>query len=628
MAIRVLPQTLINQIAAGEVVVGLGSVVKELVENSIDAGAGRIEVLLGADGLDVEVRDDGIGMNREDAELCLQRHATSKIRSLEDLLALQTRGFRGEAMPSIASVSRMEILTRQARSDSGTRVVVEGGRIQRIEPAGCPVGTRVIVRDLFYNTPARRKFLKSATAEINNAMRTITRQAMAQPAIAFRVERGGRETLELPAGQPLADRFLSLMGSQVRDRHLLLAHEREGVRVHGVLAHPNDARGDRRSQFFFVNDRPFTNRALQSALEQACRGFVMAGKYPVACVFVEVPPGAVDFNVHPTKEEVRFQDERDVAGAVFRAAEAALQGSPALIGEVQLPPRAPSPAEAAAGAPPPFQLVQPAFVHSPDALIRRAFERKGGEPARQPDWVQEADRLRAAATPALPPPTTPARMPPLTARPDGAAIFAGPGERPDDGVWAGRADPEPLGQIALTYIIARHGDDLLIIDQHAVHERLVYLRLRRRRRAAESQSLLIPITLEVGPAQHELLRAHAETFAEAGIGLHEFGPRTWAIDSLPAELGTFDPVPIVLESLDDLAEAGRLGALEELRDRLLIRTACHAAIRAGELLDHARMCELLRMIREERLSFTCPHGRPTIVRLSRHELERQFKRVT
>ena len=634
MPVKVLPQTLINQIAAGEVIVRMASVVKELVENSIDAGATRIELAIRNEVRDLEVRDDGCGMSREDAELSLQRHATSKIRSIEDLFNLSTRGFRGEALPSIASVSRMELQTREHGSLSGTRIVIEGGRIQRIEAAGCPPGTRFIIRDLFYNTPARLKFLKSTVSEMNAVLATITRQAIAQPQIGFRVERDDREVLELPTGQSLADRFASILGSQLHGKLVAMDFERDGMRVHGILGHPHDARGDRRSQYFYVNDRPFSSKSLTGALEQACRGFVMAGKFPVASVFIDVPPGDVDFNVHPTKEEVRFRDERAVGGAVYHAAKNALEGSSALVGEVRLgpddvappaPPTGPPPAEdGSRSAAPPSRPTIPGFFTSPDELVRRAFERKQQRPASQPDWLAEAERLRRVDSGA--PAPAPTRL--ITARHgDGSVIAAGPGERPDEAFWSQGLEPEPLGQIAETYILVRYGSDLLIVDQHAAHERLVYLELKRREKRIDAQPLLIPLTVELEPAQSEAMRELLPRFAGLGFEIDAFGPRTWAIHSLPTDLPEFDPVPMLVELIGDMEESKRQHALEDMRDRILIRTACHSAIRAGMRLSQETMRELLAQIKGERLSFTCPHGRPTIVRLGRDELEKQFKRV-
>lgn len=625
--IRVLPQTLINQIAAGEVIVRMASVVKELVENAIDAGASRIEVILGNELRDVEVRDNGCGMNREDAELCLQRHATSKISNVDDLFALRTRGFRGEAMPSIASVSRMEIQTRPAEENSGTRVQVEGGRIQRIEAFGCPVGTRMIVRDLFYNTPARRKFLKSTISENNSLMSIITRQAIAQPHIGFRVEREGREVMDLPDGQTLAERFASILGSHIKRPLLKLDYEEQDIRVTGLLAHPNDARGDRRSQFFFVNDRPFTCKSLSASLEQACRGFVMTSRFPVCCVFVTVDPGEVDLNVHPTKEEVRFQNERLVAGRVFHAARKALEGAEELIGEMHLDrdeepaprPTAPtlSNGNAQPTAPPP-----PNFFTSPDRLVQRAFERKQV----QSDMLFEAAKTQSPTAPAPQAEVKPPRV--LTSRhADGSIIAASPGERPDHHFWDREFEPEPLGQVAETYVVARYGESLLLVDQHAAHERLVYLQLRKRRRNAATQPLLIPITVELPPAQSESLRELLPVLEELGFEVGEFGPRTWAVKALPADLPEFDPGPMIAELVDDLREAKAMNALEDLRDRILIRTACHSAIRAGQRLPMEEMRELLRQVCAEKLSLTCPHGRPTIIRLSKTELDKQFKRI-
>ncbi len=623
MPIQVLPQTLINQIAAGEVVVRMASVAKELVENSIDANSKRIEVSVKNEARDLEIRDDGIGMNRDDAELCLQRHATSKIRTSEDLFNLMTRGFRGEALPSIASVSRLEIQTREHDANAGTRVVVEGGRIERIEPVGCPPGTRIVVRDLFYNTPARRKFLKTNTSETNAIMTTITRQAIAQPSIGFRVERDGREALDLPSGQTLADRFRSILGSQLKGELLPLDFVREGVRISGILAHPHDARGNRTAQYFYINGRPFSSKPISASLEQACRGFVMVGKFPICCVFIDIDPEQVDFNVHPTKEEVRFRNERMIAGAVYRAAQEALEGSSSLVGAVTLPEQeSTSEQPTPTAAPPP----PPGFFNSPDQMIRRVFERKQSPSGSQRDWIVDRDRSAPPATPEGPRIYTPGKLN-VARGGDGHTISAGPGERPDRQFWERGYDPEPLGQIADTYIIVRFGPDMLIVDQHAAHERLVYLALKKRQTRPDTQQLLVPITMELEPAQSEILRDLLDGMADLGFEISEFGPRTWAVNSLPADLPEFDPVPMIVELLGDMEQAKKVNALEEIRDRILIRTACHSAIRAGMQLPMDKMQELVSQVKSERLSFTCPHGRPTIVRLTKDELDRQFKRI-
>ncbi|MEO8376350.1 MAG: DNA mismatch repair endonuclease MutL [Candidatus Sumerlaeota bacterium] len=627
MTVRILPQTLINQIAAGEVIVRMASVVKELVENSIDAGATRIEIKVANEARDLDVRDDGCGMSRDDAELSLQRHATSKIQTVEDLFSLATRGFRGEALPSIASVSRMELQTREQGALSGTRILIEGGRIQRIEAFGCPTGTRIIIRDLFYNTPARHKFLKSIISEMNALLATVTRQAIAQPGIGFRVERDDREVFELPPGQQLPDRFASILGSHLKGKLLAVDFERDVVRVQGVLAHPHDARNDRRSQYFYVNERPFSSKPLTAAMEQACRGFVMIGKFPMCALFVTITPGDVDFNVHPTKEEVRFRDERFIAGTVFHAVRNALEGSEALVGSVDLSADTPVPEGRRASSdalplPSPRPNVLPGFFTSPEQLIRRAFERKQDRP-QQTDWMQEARRFQGTT----PPVAEPSARRTMIRHEDGSTISAGAGEQPDEEFWASRYEPEPLGQIAATYVLVRFGPDLLIIDQHAAHERIVYLALQRRAAQANSQPLLIPVTFDLDPAESEMLRALRDDLATLGFEVEEFGARDWVLQSLPADLPEFDPVPMIRDLIADFDESKRTRALDEMREKILIRTACHSAIRAGMQLTQTMMQELVKQMRDERLSLTCPHGRPTIVRLGRDELEKYFKRV-
>lgn len=621
--IQVLPQTLINQIAAGEVVVRMASVAKELVDNALDAGASRVHVEVANQVLDLVVTDDGIGMDRTDAELSLQRHATSKIRTIEDLFALGTRGFRGEALASIAAVSRMELRTRRRGRDEGTRIVVEGGRIERIEPCGCPEGTRVAVRDLFFNTPARLKFLKSPASELTALSQMLVRMALAAPEVAMRLERDGEALLDLPAAADSGERFAAVLGSALTGALEAMAFSRGEVMVHGHIAPLECTRADRRLQWFFVNGRPFQSRAIGAALEQAFEGLVMVGRHPIALAFVDLPPEHVDFNVHPTKDEVRFRNERDVAGCVYHAArEAAVRvstrGREASLGA---PPAAAPPS-------PESPYRPPGYFTSPSAAARAAFERKNAVNVTQRDWLGEAQRLEAAAVPAVE--FAPAIGPPITARHgDHTLIAAGPGERPDPSLWSSLDEPEPIGQIANTYIVARLGDDLVLVDQHASHERLVYLDLvRRAAPSADAQMLLVPVVIEPPATQLALIREHRDAFAALGIELEEFGPRSWAVRSVPGDLAKADIARMVLDILGDFEESGRGGhALDRHRDRILIRAACHGAIRAGEPLNLEQMHALLRQMKAERLSFTCPHGRPTVIRLSKGELDRMFKRI-
>jgi DNA mismatch repair protein MutL len=624
--IQVLPQTLINQIAAGEVVVRMASVAKELVDNALDAGASRVTVEVANQVLDLIVTDDGIGMDRADAELSLQRHATSKIRTIEDLFALGTRGFRGEALASIAAVSRMELRTRRRGRDEGTRIVVEGGRIERIEPCGCPEGTRVAVRDLFFNTPARLKFLKSPASELTALTQMLVRMALAAPEVAMRLERDGEALLDLPASADSGERFAAVLGSALTGALEPMAFTRGDVMVHGHIAPLECTRADRRLQWFYVNGRRFQSRSIGAALEQAFEGFVMAGRHPIALAFIDLPPEHVDFNVHPTKDEVRFRNERDVAGSVYHAAREAAVRASTRGRAASLGAPAPPPVTAPPAADAPYR--PPDYFTSPSAAARAAFERKHQVSVSQRDWLGEAQRLEAAAVPAAE--FAPAAGPPITARHgDDTLIAAGPGERPDPSLWSSPDEPEPIGQIANTYIVARLGNDLLLVDQHASHERLVYLDLvRRAAPSADAQMLLVPVVIEPPATQLALVREHRDAFAAIGIELEEFGPRSWAVRSVPGDLAKADIARMVLDILGDFEESGRGGhALDRHRDRILIRAACHGAIRAGEPLDLDRMRALLRQMKAERLSFTCPHGRPTVIRLSKGELDRMFKRI-
>lgn len=633
--VHVLPQTLINQIAAGEVIVRMASVVKELVENSIDADARRIEVALSNEARDLDVTDDGTGMDRSDAEMALQRHATSKIRSVEDLFALRTRGFRGEALASIAAVSRLELRTRLRGTQSGTRIVVEGGTIERIEPVGCPEGTRFQVRELFYNTPARRKFLKSPGAEAQAVATVLTRQALAVPAVGVWFTRNGEEVLALAEGQSAADRFSALMGSAVAESPVPVAGERHGIRVTGHVAPATSSRPDRRLQYLFVNGRPFSSRALTASFEQAYHGFLMVGRHPIGALFIEVDPGDVDFNVHPTKEEVRFRDERAVAGALYNAVNDAvmrgaargvtvgLGGSPA-VAPSDATDAQPESSAPAADDDAPRREAPPAFFTSPTVLARRGFD--GSSRADQVDWVAAAARFAFAGS--VGSPGTPRARAAAPARhADDSVISAGPGEAPDEEFWGRPFEPEALGQVANKYLVARFGEDLLLVDQHAAHERLVFLELERRQAAVEAQTLLVPVVVEVPGALTELMAAAVEPLGALGFEVESFGARSWAVRSVPADLREFDVASFLLELVGEFESSGRAPDAGIWRERVLIRAACHGAVRAGQALPMAQISELLRQMRRERLSFTCPHGRPTIVRLTLAELDRWFKRV-
>lgn len=659
--IAVLPQSLINQIAAGEVVARPASVLKELVDNSIDAGARRITIVLARGGRDTTVIDDGRGMDRDDAELCLQRHATSKVRTNEDLTRIMTRGFRGEAIPSICSVARVEIQTRPHDSDEGTRLVIEGGRIEFIGAVGCPPGTRFQVKDLFYNTPARLKFLKTDRAELGAALQTAMLLAMSQPEIGFRIESEGRVAFDVPAGQTAAERVAMLWRGAVGDVLDEARGERHEVKVHAVLGKPEVARPDRRYQAFFVNRRPIVSRTLAASLAEAYRGILMVNLYPVAAVFIEIDPTLVDVNVHPTKEEVRFRDERAVAGAVYHAVLARLKEIavvPVLdlgggsVGDSGAAGAGGAQHSALSGTPPGESTLpqMPGFFLSAEALAMPGALRKA-PPAMpsQIDWslhgggAGEPPRASGALgggsaeanTDAEPPPEY--RAPLIRSAEGGRDVSFCEGP-PLEGLIEYETDPErfwkpeleliTVGQISNVYIAAQYGEGLLLVDQHAAHEKLLYLKLSARRASPDLQTLLMPITFDVSPRDMPYFRDLVPVLRESGVEAEEFGGSTVQVVSVPAELPNLDARALIEDMITAAAEdRRRRTALEEIRHRIHARMACRAAIKAGQRLSPAEMSRLLQDVRRTRLSYTCPHGRPTMLYLSKRELDRQFRRI-
>lgn len=673
--IEVLPQTLINQIAAGEVIVRPASVVKELVENAIDAGARRIAIQLREGGRSIAVIDDGCGMDRDDAELALQRHATSKIRTTDDLARIDTRGFRGEAVPSIASVARVEILTRPAEHLSGTRIRVEGGRIEEIASAGCPPGTRFSVQDLFYNTPARLKFLKSPTSEINAAMQIVTQQALSQPRVGWQVEVDGRKLIDVPPEQSLLDRVKALWGGVAEDGLFAVDTERRSITVQGILGIPRISRRDRRYQIFFVHRRPIVSRTLTSALEEAYRGLVMVHQHPIAALFIGIDHELVDVNVHPTKEEVRFRDERAVAGSLYRIVEEALRSTqlvpvmtlggepdhvdslrPDLVrsesgamGEHRPAGEASGDTARGPGAGDSRGIQPPDFFQSPLALAHPGALRKPQPPtsvARQTDWLgvakppreeTDTEKSETGGGAGIAPETSlPADF---TAFPDaaegGSESCAGPPassltepEMQAGSLWDRFGDPMPLGQIGNTYIAAAFGDGLLLVDQHAAHERLLFIELQHRPTVTYSQPLLVPMTVEIAPSDVPLMERVKPILLELGIEVDEFGGSTFVVRSVPGNFENLD-VPGLIQDLlgSSLRDRERRAPEREWRERVLARMACRAAIKAGRRLSMPEMKRLLTDMRRVRMAFTCPHGRPTMIYLPRRELDRRFRRI-
>ncbi|MCX7718274.1 MAG: DNA mismatch repair endonuclease MutL [Candidatus Sumerlaeaceae bacterium] len=627
--IRILPDNLVNKIAAGEVIVRPASVVKELLENALDAGASRISIEVGNECCDIRVRDDGCGMSREDAQLALVRHATSKITEFDDLWTLRTRGFRGEALASIAAVARVQILTRRRGEMAGTRITAEGPAQPQVEAAGAPEGTDVRVRDLFFNTPARRKFLKTPAAELQQVLAVVTRQALIRPDVGMTVTGENGTLLDVPPAQPWAERIASLLGLPRLEDLFDLDNEIHGVRVRGYILNPGISRKDRRHQFFNVCGRPIASRTLSYVLQEACKGLIMVQRFPVVVMDVTVPPGEVDVNVHPTKEEVRFRREPIVMSAVHHTVIERLRMAnlmPTLdlgTGKAPLPPAT--------------QEQLPWRVNPADAWPKASTTIPGDFTVftGPPPAVSVAASAGTQAPLPQAPPSQPAPHPqtsegPCAVRPLQHSL-SGISESGNDPVAAAvllRAGelPEPLGQVGLCYIVARAGDDLLLIDQHAAHERLLYLKLAARTGKVPSQPLLIPVSVDVPAVAVAYMNRLLPVLAELGISVEPFGGQTYLVQSVPADLPSLDPALLLADMLDDFESLGRVEEVAAVRDRVVTRMACRAAIKAGQPLSLDEMRALIRDLAGARLSFTCPHGRPTMILLTRDQLDKQFKR--
>ncbi|MDD5557926.1 MAG: DNA mismatch repair endonuclease MutL [bacterium] len=561
--VRILPDSVVNKIAAGEVVERPASVARELVENAIDAGATDIRVeVRGGGGHLVRVRDDGCGMSAEDAGRALERHSTSKISSADDLFRIATMGFRGEALPSIAAVSRLELTTKERGALAGVRILVEGGRVVRVAEAGAPDGTEVAVRDLFFNTPVRRRFLRTARTETSHIAAAVTWEALVRHGVGFTLVADGDEIIRAPAVPSPRDRIAALFGADVARDLLPVEGARGAVRASGFVSPPGVTRGNRTGQHFFVNGRPVEDRVLRFAVADACDGLVPAGRHPILFLFLEIEPHEVDVNVHPAKREVRFRNGALVRDLVRDAVAAAL--------------RAASPA--AASRPPAYETREGGGV----------FDRVPG-----PSGVQEA-------------------MP----------LGEGRGEEPGRRLRI-------LGQSGGLYIVCEGPDGLVIVDQHAAHERVLFERLMRgyAAGAGEVQRLLVPAVIELPPAERLAAEEYAHVLRALGIGIEPFGGSAVKVDQLPACIGTVDAARLMRDAVAALAAEGRGGAVREEMARVAARKVCRAAVKARDDLPAEALAALVDdLLRCERPG-TCPHGRPTMITIPRGELDRRFGRA-
>jgi DNA mismatch repair protein MutL len=639
--IALLPDDLANQIAAGEVVERPASVIKELVENSLDAGATKIDVVLEGGGRSLlAVRDDGWGMTEEEARLAVQRHATSKIRVVQDLFRIGTLGFRGEALPSIASVSRFALTTRVPEALEGTRVRIEGGRTVDVAPAACPQGTEVEVRDLFYNTPARLKFLKSEQTERRNVSQAMTHLALANAEVRMKLTSEGKTVLDAPACDDLRERAAAVLGPEVAE-HLYPVPEgirRGELTIDGLFGAPHLTRKNRDSIYLFVNGRFVSDARLQRAVTVAYAGLLHDRAYPYVILDVDVPPEQVDVNVHPAKTEVRFHDP-DLAFRVVRAALVeGLAGSPWVpkpkasrvytldrsrtgeglgadpdgIGEA---PTLDAGAALADTAQVPRFPAPSSFSLSPSGRIGM----RGPEPVQQTidgtgrlALTQELGGWWSGASSGV-------------ARDAGAGLGSSDGEAPPTGWFSSLAF---VGRLGPVYLVLQDEAGMVVVDQHAAHERITFEGLKEvyAGHHREAQNLLLPVDLELDRGRRATLSEHLPFFATLGFEIEPFGADAWILRSVPAILARSSYQRLIADALDELSEHGHSERLDQAVDAVLSRMACHGSVRAGDRLEVEQVRALLRRMDAIDFRANCPHGRPVYFRMSWAELEKRFDR--
>jgi DNA mismatch repair protein MutL len=608
--IRLLSETVASQVAAGEVVERPSSVVKELIENSIDAKARKIDILMRRGGIAlVRVIDDGCGMDRDDALLSLERHATSKIRSAADLQAVATLGFRGEALPSIASVSRFRLTTREAGAVAGTEIAVNGGKIDIVRDGGEAPGTQVEVRSLFYNLPARRKFLRSENTESRNIEHQIHLQAIGHPQIGFSLLRDDRLLFQLPAAVTLADRIRDLYGIELLERLVEVnGTPLRNIRIAGFIGQAGLSRQTRAQQLVFVNGRAIESGLLTAALREGYHTALMKGQYPVTFLFVEIDPASVDVNVHPAKREVRFRDPTAVREAIVRAIQQTLER-----GRVGWQEKFRSPAIAPDAVPEKAapDLMLRAEVAAPQE-VHRELPHLGPAVA----GVVDPGRLSApqAVGQAL-------RLP--TARVDSASDAHALQQRASK---AAQQQFQIIGVLNKLYVLMENADGLVLVDQHAAHERILFEELRRRMEAqgVPTQKLLLPQTFDVPPRDADWIERNVSILQKMGIGIESFGPGTFKIDSVPGFLSVSDPVQFMRKVIDDLKGAGNSSSAMRLGEEMIAKTVCRHAVKANDPLRYPEIEKLIRDLLDCDLPYCCPHGRPTMIQISNAELEKKF----
>ena len=622
--IRLLSETVASQVAAGEVVERPASVVKELIENSIDAGARKIDTVIRRGGISlVRVIDDGCGMDRDDALLSLERHATSKIRSAADLQAVATLGFRGEALPSIASVSRFRLTTREGDAVAGTEIVVNGGKIDIVRDGGEAPGTQVEVRSLFYNLPARRKFLRSENTESRNIEHQIHLQAIGHPQIAFSLLRDDRMLFQLPAAVTLGDRIRDLYGMELLERLVEINDTpSRSIRIGGFIGQAGLSRQTRAQQLVFVNGRAIESAFLTAAIREGYHTALMKGQYPVTFLFIELDPAAVDVNVHPAKREVRFRDPSAVREAIVDSIQQTLgrvrvawqekfRGpliAPAAVPEKEAPDlklrqEISAPRETHRELP----HLGPTVAGVGSSAVALAKADDPGD-ARVPNPVGQALRLPD---------------PRIESASDALALQLQRSQR-----LATQQQFQIIGVLSKLYVLMENADGLVLVDQHAAHERVLFEELRRRmeEQGVPTQKLLLPHTFDVPPRDADWIERNISILQKMGIGIESFGPGTFKIDSLPGFLNISDPAQFMRKVIDDLKSAGNSTSPMRLGEEMIATTVCRHAVKANDPLRYPEIEKLIRDLLGCDLPYCCPHGRPTMIQISLVELEKKFGR--
>jgi len=592
--VRILPEELVNKIAAGEVVERPASVVKELVENSLDARATRVVVRLVAAGRrTIEVIDNGHGMSEQDAMLAIERHATSKIRKAEDLDTIRTLGFRGEALSSIAAVSRFELLTRRAKDESAVRIRIDGGILRDVAHAAAPVGTRISVNRLYFNTPVRAKFLKGITTELSHCIDVVQRHALAHQGVAFQLLHNEKVLLDIPENASLRERVALIWGLNFVREMLDLDGEQAGFKVRGLIGSPSFTRSQRSHQFFFMNGRPVVNRSLQYGFEDGYRGLLTVGRYPVGIVLVDAHPRFVDVNIHPTKREIRFRDERAAHDALREIIRERLS-------EIEAAGERPS------SAPPVRVIATPA---GPGTFDRPVTSEEDGDAFRPPVFASPSSVQTELID---------------------AEEYDGATQVQPQAMYepVGRVHDAPL-QIFDTYLIVPEEDRLLIIDQHALHERLTYdaLRADLEENDYAGQQLAVPLIVDVPPSHVKLLESNIGLFSKLGIEIEPFGGNTFQVTAI-CHLYDESRVPdTIYRVLDELAQGDLFDKEDLISDLLRLAVeACRGSVKAGDRLMPEERRGLLDGFRRLRPPYTCPHGRPIIVELTQTQMEKSFRR--